>query len=189
MADLMKLEYNHEDKAHRLFLAAHILKIMNDKGFVEVAMPNCEERVFEWRVKTKDANGAAVDTPIRLLIYTSVDKRTGEVRKVAKDAIRVCGVRTFTNGEEKGCIKRKRVHRTGKIEAILDRMLERARTAYTEAWEAYRNPTYCKDCGAMNFVTKKDTTCCSDLCWTKKAGYTPKPKKTYKRKTYKRWRR
>jgi len=189
MSDLMKMEYNHEDKAHRLFLAGHIIKLLNDKGFVEVEMPNTKERVFEWRVTTKDANGAAVATPVRLLIYTSVDKRTGEVRKVGIDAIRVCGVRTFTNGEERGCIKRKRVNRTGKIEAILDRMLERCRTAYTEARTAYHNPTHCRDCGAMNFVTKADKTCCSDLCWTKKAGYQPKTKakRTFKRRTTRRY--
>ena len=180
--DLMKLEYKHEDKSHRLFLAAHIVKLMNSKGFVEVEMPNCEERVFEWRVKTTDATGAVVDTPIRLLIYTSVDKRTGEVRKVGIDAIRVCGVRKFSDDTEKGCIKRKRVNRTGKIEAILDRVLDRARTAYKEARDAYRNPTTCKSCGAMNFVSKAGNAVCSDLCFTKRAGYKPK-------KTYKRWRR
>ena len=55
--NLMKLEYNHENRSHRLFLAAHIVKLMNDKGFVEVEMPNTEERVFEWRVTTKDKDG------------------------------------------------------------------------------------------------------------------------------------
>lgn len=174
------MKYDPKNKDHRLFLAGKVLGLLEEKGFVEVEMPNTEERVFEWRVTTKTTEGTPVETPIRLLIYTSIDKRTKEIREVGYDAIRICGVRAFKDGTEKGCIKRKRVNRVGLIEDILDRVITRCRTAYVEAIGAYRNPTFCKDCGAMNFITKKGTACCSDLCWTKKAGYVPKTKKSYR---------
>ena len=178
------MKYNNENKAHRLFLAGKLLGMLETAGFTETTMPNTKERVFERVVVVTDKTGETITTPVRVLVYTSIDTRSREIRKVGTDAIRVCGVRTYKDGTEKGCIKRKRVNRVGECEDIVTRTLERMRTAYGEARTAYHNPTYCKDCGAMNFVTKKDRECCSDLCFTKKAGYQPKTKKTYKR-----WRR
>ena len=175
--------YNHEDKNHRLYLAGRVLHVLKTAGFEEEteAHDGCLERVFSREVTVKNPEtGEEVGTPVRVVVYTSIDLRSSEIRKVAKDAIRICGVRSYTNGTERGCIKRKRVNRVGLVADIEARMLDRMRSAYVEARTAYRNPTYCKACGAMEFVTKAGKGCCSDLCWTKKAGYTPKPTKTYR---------
>jgi hypothetical protein len=185
------MKYNHSDKNHRLFLAGRVLDMLSTAGFEEVEMPMTEERVFARNVVVKNDKGEPVTTPVRVLVYTSIDKRSKEIRKVGTDAIRICGVRSYKDGTEKGCIKRKRVNRVGEIDDVVGRALERMRTAYKEALLAYRSPTHCKSCGAMNFVSKTGNDVCSDLCFTKKAGYKPKPKKTFKkyRRTYKRGRR
>jgi len=182
------MKYNHSDKNHRLFLAGRVLNMLSTAGFEEVEMPNCEERVFARNVVVKNDKGEPVKTPVRVLVYTSIDRRSKEIRKVGTDAIRICGVRSYKDGSEKGCIKRKRVNRVGMIDDVVGRALDRMRTAYKEALLAYRNPTHCKSCGAMNFVSKTGNEVCSDLCWTKKAGY--QPKKTFKTfKTFKRYKR
>lgn len=183
------MKYKHSDRNHRLFLAGRLLNMLNTAGFTEVEMPNTMERVFERKVVTKNKTGKDVETPVRILVYTSIDKRSKEIRKVGEDAVRICGVRTFKEEDkELGIIKRKRVNRVGMIDDIVGRALERMRTAYKEAWTAYHNPTSCEDCGAMNFVSKSGNEVCSDLCYTKKEGYKPKPKKTFKKfkRTYKR---
>ena len=110
------MKYIHSDKNHRLFLAGKVLTMLNAAGFVEVAMPNTEERVFARNVVVKNDKGEPVTTPVRVLVYTSIDRRSKEVRRVGVDAIRICGVRSYKDGTEKGCIKRKRVHRVGLID-------------------------------------------------------------------------
>jgi hypothetical protein len=76
-------------------------------------------------------------------VYSSLTRGAGEVRDCGQDAIRVVAVcrqddryhwpaRTFP------IFKATRVHRTGSVEAVLDRMIERAREAYA-ACNAHRN--------------------------------------------------
>ena len=185
------MNYNHQDPQLRFFLAGRILHVLSTAGFVEETDKHAgvQERVFSRIVYVQKDDGSNVATPVRVLVYTSIDLRSKEVRKVGTDAIRVCGVRTFKDGSDKGCIKRKRVNRTGKVADIEDRLLKRMRSAYKEAREAYQNPTKCADCGALNFISGKGNTVCSDLCFTKKVGYKPTPRRSSSRRSRRNWRR
>jgi hypothetical protein len=155
------MSYNAHNAHNRSILAKSLVAALESKGFRPINMPKTQEIVFEWKITSQGQQ-----TPVRILIYTSIDKRGGAMRWYGTDAIRICGVRTMADGSEKGIIKRKRVNRVGQTNAIIERTLERARSAYSEARSAYQNPTYC-GCGAMEFITKKGKPCCSVLCWKK----------------------
>ena len=155
------MTYNAQNAQNRAILAKSLVAALEGKGFTRVNMPSTQEIVYEWKIMAQGQQ-----TPVRILIYTSIDKRGGAMRWYGTDAIRICGVRTMADGSEKGIIKRKRVNRVGFTTEIIERTLDRARSAYTEARGAYLNPTYC-GCGAMEFITKKGKPCCSALCWKK----------------------
>jgi hypothetical protein len=157
----MPIKYNPRDQHHRSTLAGSLLHKLKTAGFTDETaqhQPLCKERVFSRAIPNSD---------VRVLVYTSIDIRSNEMRIVGEDAIRVCGVRKFADGSTRGIIKRKRINRVGGVQAIPDRMLERMRSAYGEARTAHTNPTFCKSCGARNFITKKGKECCSALCWKK----------------------
>jgi hypothetical protein len=67
-------------------------------------------------------------------VYSSIQRGAAEVRACGEDAIRV--VALFTDGRFRWpaqvvpIFKATRVHRAGSVEAVLDRMIERAREAY-----------------------------------------------------------
>lgn len=73
-------------------------------------------------------------------VYSSIQRGQAEVRDCGADAIRVVAVH-YTgdlkpNGEwvapdaARGIFKAARVYRTGSVDAVLDRMIDRAREAY-----------------------------------------------------------
>lgn len=156
----MPIKYNPRDQHHRVTLAGSLLHQLQTAGFTDETHKHhpCQEMVFSRAIPNSD---------VRVLVYTSIDLRSREMRIVGEDAIRVCGVRKFADGSTRGIIKRKRINRVGGVQAIPDRMLERMRSAYGEARTAHTNPTFCKSCGARNFITKKGKECCSALCWKK----------------------
>ena len=95
------------------------------------------------------------NSDVRVLVYTSIDLRSREMRVVGEDAVRVCGVRLFPDGSTRGIIKRKRVNRVGDVGAIPNRMLDRMRSAYGEARTAHANPTFCKSVGQGTLSPRK----------------------------------
>lgn len=73
------------------------------------------------------------DKSLRVLVYTSIKYGENETQGLGKDAIRVCAVQTLVrNGVSKtyGVMKLSRVHRTGTVNGVLSRMLDRMREAY-----------------------------------------------------------
>lgn len=154
------MKYNPRNPQHRTALAGTVLLTLKNAGFTEETDKHnrCEERVFSRAIPNSD---------VRILVYTSIDCRSQEMRTCGIDAVRVCGVREFRNGKTLGVIKRKRVNRVGDHTAINDRMLDRMRSSWAEAARAARNPTFCSKCGAREFITKKGNKCCSELCWKK----------------------
>ncbi len=65
----------------------------------------------------------------KVLVYTSISTGEESARNVGTDAIRVVAI--FDNGERSwGLAKLPRVHRTGTVDAVLDRTLSRMREAY-----------------------------------------------------------
>ena len=154
------MKYNPRNQHHRKTLAGSLLHVLQQAGFTDETHKHnpCQEMVFSRSIPNSD---------VRVLVYTSIDLRSREMRVVGEDAVRVCGVRLFPDGSTRGIIKRKRVNRVGDVGAIPNRMLDRMRSAYGEARIAHANPTFCKKCGARNFITKKGKECCSALCWKK----------------------
>lgn len=88
-----------------------------------------EEEVYERRHDRDDRYAVRV--------YTSILRGAEEARDCGADAIRV--VALFVDGKfhypprTVPIFKATRVHRTGSVEAVLDRMIERAREAYAAA--------------------------------------------------------
>ncbi len=78
-------------------------------------------------------------------VYTSLSVDAGEARAVGTDAIRVVAIyERLTPNRTKPFVKvlykGKRVHRTGTVEGVLDRLIERAREAYGAINEAMKAP-------------------------------------------------
>ena len=154
------MQYNPQNRLHRKQLAVILESRLKNAGFNDETAKHSGvlEKVYSRSIPNTDGK-------VRLLVYTSIDTRTVEMRNCGVDAIRVCGVRDFEANRTLGIIKRKRVNRTGLPQDICDRMVERMRTSWAEAIVANQNPTFCKKCGAKEFITKKGKKCCSKLCW------------------------
>jgi len=84
------------------------------------------EEVYE-RAHDKDAR-------YTVKVYSSIQRGAGEVRDCGTDAIRVVAIFADSKfswpAREVPIFKATRVHRAGSVEAVLDRMIERAREAY-----------------------------------------------------------
>lgn len=82
----------------------------------------------------------ARDERYAVKVYSSIQRGAEDVRESGEDAIRVVAVHyTGTIGDggkwmfpdaARGIYKSTRVYRTGTVEGVLDRMIERAREAY-----------------------------------------------------------
>lgn len=85
-------------------------------------------------------------------VYTSLSVSGESARGCGEDAIRVVAVfERKTEGRDRPFVrvlyKGKRVYRTGTVEGVLDRLIERAREAYGAVNEAMRDPgTTCFAC-------------------------------------------
>jgi len=159
--DVMKVKgvramttYDPERRDSREELAAALLTKLESCGFVPEKRDKTSEAVF-----ARDVDGAP---GIRVLVYTSVVARRGsmQARPVGSDAIRVCAVFKARDGKDRGIISAKRVHRTGKVEDIVDRMYKRMR----EVYKAAKTGSRCH-CGAPKFLSKRGHDVCADLCW------------------------
>lgn len=150
-------DYDPRTQSARRDLAERMLIALDKAKFEEEDQgQRVHERVFS-RVVVDEGKEHG---DIRIVVYTGIVDR--ECRAVAKDSIKVCGLYRTKDGErDRGIIKTVRVHRTGKPEAIVERMLERMR----DVWRRARTAPRCKDCGAPTFRSKKGNDVCSDLCW------------------------
>ena len=98
---------------------------------------------------------------LKVRVFTSAHVGYETVAKCGKDAIRIVLLYTRPNGST-SCVKRgKRVFRVGQTEAIINRMLERARELYGMANQMAKIPR-CVKCGAPNYPESKT---CADYCW------------------------
>ena len=141
------MKYNHTNPTDRVELAKKIKETLLTAGFHKV--PNAGEDVYE------RAHHKAEDIVVR--VYTSVYR--GEVRESGEDAIRVAAI---YNG--RGIAKATRINRTGDMEKITERLLERMREVYGKV----PSITRCPRCGAPQFVSKNGNLVCADLCWKTK---------------------
>jgi len=133
---------------HRQVLALDIIKKLEDCGFEEAFLGE-GERIYQ---------RAIPDTGINVRVYTSVVGM--EARESGRDAIRVCAVYDTRDGDTRGIGSSTRVHRTGDIHAIVDRMHQRMRLVWKDAATGER----CT-CGAPKFKAKSGNFVCADICW------------------------
>ena len=96
---------------------------MRQIGARVIDIPGTEETVFELKIITK--SGKSFPETIR--VYSTVPKseRNGYSRRVGTDAIRIVVVR-----DDRVVISAKRVNRTGSPDVVLNRVVDRIRSAF-----------------------------------------------------------
>ena len=142
--------YDPELPILRQMLALSIMGKLDDCGFVETG--------FDDKTREKVYSRVIPDTKIAVKVYTTVVGQ--EVRPSGKDAIRVCATYQTSDGDTRGIVKSTRVHRTGNIEDIVNRMHFRMR----ETWKSAATGAKCH-CGAPKFKAKSGKNVCADICW------------------------
>jgi hypothetical protein len=154
----MATEYNHAEYGHRWALATEIKMAVMALGFTPKEIPGTAELVLSrtsGRLKG-----------VEVLVYTTIVGET--VRPMGVDAIRVCAV--FNPSEEgkrgRGILKERKVLRTGKIEEIPGRVVERVKDIAGEL----NDLKHCNRCGAPGLISKAGNLYCADACWTRATG-------------------
>ncbi|NBR00444.1 MAG: hypothetical protein EBT97_08335 [Actinobacteria bacterium] len=145
------MQYDPHSPASRRALAEGILNALTNHSFMEEYDERSGERVL-YRPHPKG---------VRVQVWTSVDRSSGLTRDVGDDAIRVCAVYRAKDGTDRGILKTTRVNRVGEVDAIVGRVVARARTVWGDANSAPR----CNRCGAPTFTSKAGNQVCAELCW------------------------
>ena len=113
------------------------------RGFVEVPADVLRQRLTAAGFRlVPEARGEEVyerahdrDARYTVKVYSSIQRGAEEARGCGEDAIRVVALfmenyRFHWPARVRPIFKAPRVHRTGSVEAVLERMIERARDAY-----------------------------------------------------------
>ena len=145
------MKYNPRQIEHRKALADKVKSKLNECGFSE-AKTDYGEIVYFREVAGTDC---------KVIVFTSIAKKSNMMRIVGSDAIRICSIDEY----QRGVTKDKRVNRTGNVDDIVERMYQRMRSSYGDTLQAHK--IKCKKCGANTFLSKKGNRVCSDLCWNK----------------------
>jgi hypothetical protein len=81
------------------------------------------------------------DPQYTIKIYSSIQRGAQGARGCGADAIRAVALLTVKSGKVYPIFKSSRVYRTGSVDAVLDRMIERARDAYARCNEHRKGRT------------------------------------------------
>ena len=150
------MAYNPASLSDRKALGSLILSTLSEKGFKETSDSVPGETVFDFSVLNR-----GLPSGFFIRIYTSVVN--GVARGDGEDAIRACLVwqnpktNLFTP-----ISKSTRVNRTGEMEEIVERVLQRGR----DLWTGVPNISRC-NCGAPKAVSKAGNLYCAARCWIK----------------------
>tara|TARA_Y100000593_G_scaffold25146_2_gene50167 strand:+ start:27631 stop:28161 length:531 start_codon:yes stop_codon:yes gene_type:complete len=149
----MSGDYDSSLPILREMLALSIMARLDEAGFTEIEPDGkTQERVFS----------RSISPNLNVRVYTTVVGQ--EVRDSGKDAIRVCATYRTKDGKDKGIVKATRVHRTGNIEDITERMIQRMR----DTWKSAKTGKKCYSCGAPTFIAKSGKSVCAEICWLSK---------------------
>jgi len=146
----------------RKLLAIELIVKLDDCGFVEDAVGGRESIGRSGRYAKERVFSRPVNEQVVVKVYTTIIE--DEVRRVGKDAIRVCAIYAAKDGSTRGLVKNRRVHRTGNISEIADRMHQRMR----DVWKSTMSTKKCNKCGAPMFTSKKKNLVCAEACWDKR---------------------
>mgnify|MGYP001345102334 CR=1 FL=1 len=118
-------KYNSENDKHRLWLAQNVISILEKWGFKikpDDENPNFISEAYEpWEFVLERVN--KWDSTQSIIVYTSIDKMSGAMRKNGKDRIRVI-FRSKKSETENYYERVARINRTGEFSAIKDRLIE-----------------------------------------------------------------
>ena len=145
------MDYDPNNAFHRKALALNIRATLLSMGLVPEERPGTREMVFS-RTSSRLAR-------TQLRVYTSIVD--DEVRDLGSDSIKVCVTFDRTDGGTRGVLREARVFRTGQLEEIPDRLVNRIQGAIKElkALQA------CTRCGSPVLVAKTGKPYCADACW------------------------
>lgn len=143
------MKYDPENRKHREDLASRLEGVFLGAKFTK--RKSVGEDVYFYPIND---NGT-----LKILVYSSIVGN--EVRGNGKDAIRVALVYENKDGCEKGLARETRINRTGTVDDIAARVLDRMREAYKKS----RHLDCCQRCGSPKFISKKGNSVCAELCW------------------------
>jgi hypothetical protein len=131
-----------------------ILSTLSEKGFKETSEPMPGETVLEFQMTR-----GGLPNGFSIRVYTSVVD--GVARGDGEDAIRVTLIwRDPAKNSLTPISKSTRVNRTGEMEEIVERVLQRGR----DLWTSVPNISRC-NCGAPKAVSKAGKLYCAARCW------------------------
>ena len=152
------MQYDPTCEFSRQSLALSLIAQLEESGFSEEAP---DDRFHKSRWTELVYSFPIKDTPLSVRIFTSVvrDPSYGLIaRTIGKDAIRINVVSPEVN---RALVSETRINRTGNIDDIIERTLDRARDAYRLG----RQAGTCKKCGAPRARSKAKKWYCSSVCW------------------------
>ena len=165
-------KYDPSNEQHKLNLAIEIMSTLDTAGFKRDGQFEFQRSKQEYR---EHVYSREIRDGLFVLVYTSCSNHKKfyvTARAKGNDAIRVATVYKLKDQSPlpgrfintRGLGKQKRVYRTGTVDAICDRMLERMR----DGWRIGNNVETCSSCGAPKFKSKKGNLVCADVCWTRR---------------------
>lgn len=143
--------YDPQSPASRRALASAITQKLTAGHFRKIPMEGTTEDVY--------VKPLPEDARLAIAVYTSITH--GTARAVGADAIRVTLLYKRQDGSIRGLAKETRINRTGTIEAIIDRMVDRIYLARNLA----KSVPHCEHCRAPKFTSKAGKLVCADACW------------------------
>ena len=150
------MDYDPNNAFHRKALALNIRATLLSIGLIPEERPGTREMVFS------RASSRLSRTHLR--VYTSIVD--DEVRDLGSDSIKVCVTFDRTDGGTRGVLREARVFRTGQIEEIPERLVNRVQSAIKEL----KGLQACSSCGAPILMSKLVKPYCADACWNHKGS-------------------
>ena len=148
------MNYCPEALEDRQQLATSLEAMFSTAGFVKVSGETTED-VYERQVP--QVPGA------RIVVFSSVYH--GSARGNGADAIRVAVLYRRKDGVDRSLVSEGRVNRTGTVEGITSRTLDRMRSAYTGLRDRTTRGLTCRKCGAPLHLSKRGHEVCAETCW------------------------
>ena len=150
----VNMQYNPESLADRKLLATELEAMFAKANFTLIDKQGCSEKVFAFATQIPN---------VSIYAYSTIDGDT--VRALGDDAIRITVVYKRADDKEMQLFKAVRVFRTGQIEDIVGRTLDKLRGAFTNFRARHRDGLSCKRCSAPLFDTKAGKLACAATCW------------------------
>ncbi len=155
------MRYDPECEYSRQHLAITIVSKLTESGFTRVEEDGARVSSTPWQVKEHLYERDIDDIGLKVQVYTTVVDENAlglTVRATGRDAIRVNVRSPKVN---RALVTETRVNRTGEIDDIVERMIQRARDAY----KLGRQSGKCHKCDSPRALSKAGKWYCAKVCW------------------------